>query len=282
MGSFLMHLQKFAPRHAISRFMGWLANIQNPDAKNWMIKRFIRKYNVDMTQAVEENPEKYIDFNHFFTRKLKPELRPIVSGKNEIASPVDGVIAQMGKVKQNQLLQAKDFYYDLDSLLGDKTFAQQFVDGSFATLYLAPRDYHRVHMPLAGTLIKSIYIPGDLFSVNRLSSEIIPQLFTRNERLVLFFQTDAGVMAVVLIGAIIVGNIQTVWMQKPVRASQIKIETPANIHLQTGDELGQFLLGSTVIVLFGKDKMRWVDRTEDAVKMGELVGEVSTDNYLPT
>ena len=270
-----VYLQKIIPQHFFSACMGRLGQIQIPWIKNWMIHRFIRKYDVDMSLALIENPETYPDFNHFFIRHLKPELRPIALGENEIASPVDGMIAQIGRIHQNQLLQAKAFYYDLETLLGDKNLAHQFRDGNFATLYLAPRDYHRVHMPLAGSLVKSIYIPGTLFSVNRMTSEIIPQLFTRNERLVLIFNTIAGPMAVILVGAIIVGNIQTVWMNKPVRSHHMQITTPADIHLQTGAELGHFTLGSTVIVLFGKDKVQWLsDESEKNVKMGELLGTI--------
>ena len=187
-------------------------------------------------------------------------------------------ISQLGSISKNQLLQAKDFYYDLETLLGgDPALSSLFYDGSFATLYLAPRDYHRVHMPLTGNLVKSIYIPGKLFSVNKMTSEIIPELYAQNERLVTLFNTTAGPMAVVLVGAMIVGNIQTVWMNEPVRSNKSQISLPsAEIHLRKGAELGYFTLGSTVIVLFGKNKAVWSNaiHAESNVKVGQLLGNI--------
>jgi len=272
-------LQKCLPQHLISQIFGWLARIRHPlPLKNWMINHFIQKYQVDMSLAVIENVEAYPDFNHFFIRQLKTELRPITADKHAIISPVDGSIAQIGKIHKNQLLQAKDFYYDLETLLGgDKTLANLFYDGSFATLYLAPRDYHRVHMPLSGKLIKSIYIPGKLFSVNKMTSEIIPHLYTRNERLVTVFETEAGCMAVILVGAIIVGNIQTVWMDKPVRSKRARTSLPStDLYLDKGAELGYFTMGSTVIVLFEKNKsiLSPTLQTESTVKMGQLLANI--------
>lgn len=272
-------LQKILPQHLITNIMGWLANIRTPWMKNWMIKRFIKKYHVDMTAAVVEDPEAYPDFNHFFIRHLKPELRPIANGDKEIASPVDGAIAQIGKISKNQLLQAKKYYFDLESLLGgDTELARQFYDGSFTTLYLAPRDYHRIHMPLSGKLVKSTYIPGKLFSVNRMTSELIPDLYSRNERLVTVFDTAAGPMAVILVGAIIVGSIQTVYMDEPARSQKIQTTVAdKEVYLQTGAELGHFKLGSTVILLFGKDRMSWAPslHTDTIVKFGQILGNIS-------
>jgi phosphatidylserine decarboxylase len=274
--SLSIQIQKIIPQHLLSEFMGWLASIRTPRIKNWMIRRFIRKYHVDMSLALAEHPEAYPDFNHFFIRQLKPELRPITS--HGIASPVDGTIAQIGRIYQNQLLQAKNFYYSLETLLGgDAALANTFHDGAFATLYLAPRDYHRVHMPLSGELVQSIYLPGNLFSVNRMTSEIIPNLFTRNERLVTIFETQAGKMAVILVGAMIVGNIQTVWMDKPARSTGRKLFTPENkIQLNTGAELGHFTLGSTVIVLFEKNKTTWANalRADSTVQFGQEMGNI--------
>lgn len=270
-----IRIQKLMPQHAFTNCMGWLARIRIPIIKNWMIRRFIRKYHVDMSAALIENPESYPDFNHFFIRELKPSLRPIANG---IISPVDGTISQIGIIRKNQLLQAKDFYYDLETLFGgDATLARLFYDGSFTTLYLAPRDYHRVHMPLAGELTQSIYVPGKLFSVNQMTSELLPQLYTRNERLITVFNTDAGPMAVILVGAMIVGNIQTVWMQQPIRANKSQSAVPATtVHLNKGAELGYFTLGSTVIILFGKNKTTWSQTLHagSAIKMGQLMGSI--------
>jgi phosphatidylserine decarboxylase len=269
-------LQIILPQHFLTACFGWLARIRMDAAKNWMIRKFIRKYQVDMSLACLENPESYPDFNHFFIRKLKPALRPIAAGEDIIVSPVDGKVAQIGLISKDQLLQAKNFYYDLKSLLGnDEELASLFYNGAYTTLYLAPRDYHRVHMPLAGTLKKSIFIPGKLFSVNRMTSEIIPNLFSRNERLVTIFDTEAGPMAVILVGAIIVGNIQTVWMQKPARAYGVENFMPdTELHLQKGDELGHFTLGSTVIVLFGKGNIAWSSdiQANASLQFGENLG----------
>lgn len=271
-----VHGQKIMPQHLFSEFMGWLASIRIPRIKNWMIRRFIRKYHVDMSLALNEDPHAYTDFNHFFIRQLKPQLRPVTN--DGIASPVDGMIAQIGSINKNVLLQAKESYYSLETLLGgDTALANTFHNGSFATLYLAPRDYHRVHMPLSGELIQSIYLPGKLFSVNRMTSEIIPNLFTRNERLVTIFETQAGKMAVILVGAMIVGNIQTVWMDKPVRSKEKKVFTPEyKMQFNTGAELGHFTLGSTVIVLFEKDKTQWMSElhADSTIQFGQLMGNI--------
>lgn len=272
-----VHLQKILPQHWLSRMMGKLGSTRTPWIKNWMINRFIHTYQVDMAIARLEHPDDYPDFNHFFIRQLKSDARSIAQDANAIASPVDGLIAQIGTVRNNTLLQAKSFYYTLESLLGDKVLAETFNDGSYATLYLAPRDYHRVHMPLSGKLVQSRYIPGKLFSVNRMTSDLIPNLFTRNERLVLEFETEAGPMAVILVGAMIVGNIQTMWMDKPVRSAHPVTTTPANIHLQKGQELGHFTLGSTVILLFGKDKIHWEQtcKADKTVVLGEALGQIA-------
>jgi phosphatidylserine decarboxylase len=273
-----IYLQHIVPQHLLTAAMGRLAQIQLPWLKNWMINRFIRKYHVDMSAAVIETPEAYPDFNSFFIRQLKPELRPIVTGQQDIASPVDGIIAQIGTIAKNQLFQAKQYYYNLESLLGGDThLANLFYDGSFATIYLAPRDYHRIHMPLAGKLTQSIYIPGKLFSVNRMTSEIIPELYSRNERLVTIFDTAAGPMAVILVGAMIVGNIQTVWMKHAVKSASMKTDRfDSGIQLDIGAEIGHFKLGSTVILLFGKDAMKWASpsKLNTPLKFGQLLGKI--------
>lgn len=272
------YLQYIVPQHLLTAFMGRLARIRLPWLKNWEINHFIKKYNVDMSAAVVETPEAYPDFNSFFIRQLKPELRSIVTGPKDIASPVDGAIAQIGTVAKNQLLQAKKHYFDLESLLGgDTQLASRFYDGSFATIYLAPRDYHRIHMPVTGKLTQSIYIPGKLFSVNRMTSELIPNLYSRNERLVTIFDTAAGPMAIILVGAMIVGNIQTVWMKQPVKSSGVQTANIASdIQLEIGAEMGHFKLGSTVILLFGKNAIEWAPSCtpDSTVKFGQLLGKI--------
>jgi len=269
-------LQHIVPQHALS----WLAKVLCECRwhwwKNWQINFLINRYGADLQAAKLENIEDYPTFNSFFTRELKPELRPIVQGHNQIACPVDGTVSQIGKIKQDTLLQAKGFYFTLSALLGgSKTHANTFSNGSFTTLYLAPKDYHRIHMPFTGTLRETIYIPGKLFSVNQLTTEHIPQLFARNERLVCLFDTAMGSMAVILVGAMLVGNIQTVWSSEEPHAKNIKSTLyPDTIKIERGAELGHFKMGSTVIVLFEKDKAEWSDllQASTTVKMGQLLG----------
>lgn len=273
-----IYMQYLLPHHMLTAIMGWLAHIRTPRIKNWMIRRFIKKYSVDMSLAMTGDLTQYPDFNRFFIRQLKPQLRPITTVPNAIASPVDGTIAQIGTLNKNQLLQAKGFYFNLETLLGgDTELANTFYNGSFATLYLAPRDYHRVHMPLTGTLTKSIFVPGKLFSVNKMTSEFIPSLYSRNERLITVFDTAAGPMIVILVGAMIVGSIQAIWMDQPIKLKQIQTTTHVpKIHLQTGDELGQFQLGSTVIILFQKNKIHWIPsfKHDSLVQFGQILGKM--------
>jgi len=268
-------IQYCCPQHALTKIVQWLAECRWKWFKTWAIKRLIRKYHVNASEALSENLDDYPNFNSFFTRRLKPELRPIVQGEKQIASPADGCISQAGDIQQDTLLQAKGFYYSATSLLGGNAeIAKRFHNGKFATIYLAPKDYHRVHMPLAGKLLETTYIPGDLFSVNHRTAQAVPNLFTRNERLVCLFETAAGLMAVVLVGAMLVGHIETVW---PMRHSRKTISTEqysTDIYLERGAELGLFKMGSTVIVLFGKDQVDWVSSLKEntLVKVGEEIG----------
>lgn len=277
MQKFLRTLPQYlVPQHLLTRVYGWLATARHPRAKNWMIRTFIRRYQVDMRLAEKENPEDYPTFNCFFTRKLKPKLRPIVTGSEEIASPVDGVISQIGRIKQNTLVQAKGFDFYLPELFAGKLdAARPFENGNFATLYLSPKHYHRVHMPVAGTLRQTIYVPGNLFSVNQRTAESVPRLFARNERLICCFDTALGPMAVIFVGAMIVGNIATVWNEQP-KTKTVTVKKYSGIHLDRGAEVGLFKLGSTVIVLFGPNKMAWEAdmRVNTEVVMGQLIGQI--------
>lgn len=269
-------IQYIVPQHGLSRFAGWVAECRIPWLKNWIIRRFIKKYNVDMS-VVPQDAEAYPSFNAFFTRHLKPTARPIVQASNQIASPADGTVSQIGKIEQNTLLQAKGFHFDLVSLLGGlQDEAKLFYDGCFATLYLAPRDYHRVHMPFSGSLRATTYIPGQLFSVNNQTACAVPHLFSRNERLVCLFDTDIGPMAVILVGAMLVGKMNTVWPQET-HGRKIITQTLANpIKLLRGEELGHFKMGSTVIVLFAKDKINWAPHLQEnsSTHMGQLLATV--------
>jgi phosphatidylserine decarboxylase len=268
-------LQYLAPQHALSRFMGCLADCRIPWWKNWAIRRFIRKYGIDLTAVRSTNLDDYPNFNSFFTRFLKAEARPIVQAPNQIACPVDGSISQIGKIEQDSLLQAKGAYFKVDELLGGHPdLAKLFHHGHFATFYLAPKDYHRVHMPLTGQLHTTIYIPGKLFSVNQETVRSVPHLFARNERLVCLFDTAMGPMAVILVGAMLVGHIQTVWCDH-FSSKHIAVKSyPEKMQLERGAELGHFRMGSTVIILFGKEMMTWLATLGEnaTVKMGELLG----------
>lgn len=276
--------QYLLPHHLVSAYFGWLARQKTPWLKNYLIRKFIRKYGVDMSQARIENPEAYPTFNDFFIRELNMTLRPMAAASDAIISPVDGSIAQIGQIKRQQLLQAKSFYFNLEALLGgNKTLSDIFTDGSFATLYLAPYDYHRVHMPFAGTLKQAIFVPGRLFSVNRMTSEIIPQIYSRNERLITLFDTEVGKMAVILIGAFIVGSIQTTWMQSPVRFKHLTPLSlpPSPLYFAKGEELGYFKIGSTVLVLFEKNKVAWdaSRMANNKVEIGQLLGKTLLLNH---
>lgn len=274
----LTYTQYLLPQQILTRLAGYLADSQRPGVKNALIRYFMRTYKPDMQEAFIEDPYHYPTFNDFFIRQLKPALRPIVAGEKTIASPVDGTIAQIGIIHQRQLLQAKGMYFDLDTLLAnDAELANRFEDGGYTTLYLAPHNYHRVHMPCAGTLVKTIYVPGRLFSVNHMTSEIIPQLYSRNERLICLFQTEVGLMAVILVGAMIVGKIQMTWMHQSSRRNAIHTQTFANgPTFQKGDELGYFKLGSTVIMLFEKDSVLWQPTCEaqSTLQFGQWLGNI--------
>ena len=252
--------------------------------KDFFIRTFIKMYTVDMSEAVEPEPKAYIHFNAFFTRALKPELRPVSSEANTIVCPVDGTVSQAGMIRHGQLFQAKGFDYNLTTLLGGANdMAGLFHNGCFATLYLSPRDYHRIHMPVGGHLEETIYVPGRLFSVNRRTTHHLPGLFTRNERLVSLFTTDAGPMALILVGALFVSGIETVW-QGMITRSYVEphrqrfrqgIESP--VSLKRAQEMGRFNMGSTVIVLFDQHvSMSAILKADTPVRMGQLLGHWRT------
>lgn len=271
--------QSLLPQHSLSRFAGWMANCKKTWIKNRLIYGFIRHYNVDMSLAQEENPEHYINFNDFFTRSVKPEKRPISSDARDIISPVDGTISQMGDIKENQLIQAKKINYNLQALLGgSEKLAMQFQNGRFATFYLAPQDYHRVHIPYRGELKEMIYVPGRLFSVDTHTTKELPNLFVRNERVITLFSTPIGSMAVILVGAMLVGSISTLWEGIIAPASKRHIYhwhyLDNKISLAKGQELGQFQLGSTVIILFEANRMQWLTNlSEKKVIFGERIAQ---------
>lgn len=277
-------LQYCVPQHALSRLAGFLANNQNRWLKNYLINWFIGRYQVNMQEAVEENPAVYPTFNHFFTRALKPSLRPLASEENAISSPVDGIISQYGEIKGSNIFQAKGLDYTLSGLLAKPAEqVKAFNSGLFATFYLAPRDYHRVHLPINGKLCAMQYVPGQLFSVNPTTVINIDNLFARNERVICWFDTVVGPVVVVLVGAMLVASVATTWHgQVTVPKARNKQVSDwdyqqANIQLARGDELGHFQLGSTVILLFPANSLEWETKLTvgRAVKMGEKIAQLN-------
>ena len=271
--------QYVLPHHALSVMMSKLTHCQNTLWKNLFIKLIIRLYGVNIDEAKYQNLDHYPSFNHFFTRELKDGARPVAPEADAIACPADGAVSQAGPIENGQIFQAKGHSYSAVELLGgDAERAKAFENGTFATIYLSPKDYHRLHMPLTGTLKEMVHVPGRLFSVNNATAEGVPNLFARNERVVCMFDTEAGPMALVLVGAIFVSSVETVWhgvvtpptISKP-RAWQYLENAPI---LEKGAEMGRFNMGSTIVVLFGKDKATWNESLTagKSVKLGESIG----------
>lgn len=258
-------LQYWLPQHGLTRLVGRLASAKAGGLTTAVIRWFIKQYKVNMDDALYSDPKHYQTFNEFFVRELKPGVRPISSDEDILVHPADACVSQFGNITDGQLIQAKGHYFStLELLGGDAKLAQEFDEGDFATLYLSPSDYHRVHMPCDGTLRQMIYVPGDLFSVNPLTAEHVPNLFARNERVVCIFDTPMGPLAQVLVGATIVGSIELVWAGTltPPRGNSIyRWDYPAEgnraVVLQKGQEMGRFKLGSTVINLFAKNSIHF-------------------------
>lgn len=280
-------LQYLLPKHLISRIVGKLAAAKLGFVSHALISLFIKAYKINMQEARFEKAADYASFNEFFTRPLKDGIRPLATASDIIAQPVDGKISQLGDIVAGQLVQAKNHDYSLQSLLGGKAdTAEPFLGGKFATIYLAPKDYHRIHMPVTGTLREMIYVPGELFSVNPLTAENVPDLFARNERVVTIFDTEFGPMALVLVGATIVASIETVWagtITPPAGSSVFRWQYPAtglnSVTLAKGAEMGRFKLGSTVILAFAHGKVDFLPEQQPGTvtRMGapfaQIVGE---------
>jgi phosphatidylserine decarboxylase len=275
-GRLFVWLQHILPQHALSRLVLRATRVRAPWFKNWLIRGFLKLYTIDMTEAVQADPLRYGSFNEFFTRALKPDVRVLARGTREIACPVDGVISEAGKIDGASLLQAKGRHYTLDELLASRAWVKHFEGGSFATIYLAPFNYHRVHMPLNGRLRETVYVPGRLFSVNAVTASLVPRLFARNERVLTWFDTAFGEFALILVGALNVGSIATVWAGDITPAPRRVARTlpPQEVSLEQGQELGRFNMGSTVILLFQKDRARWRDdlRAGATVRLGQSLG----------
>jgi phosphatidylserine decarboxylase len=289
--SLLDHLKSWPllvlPHQRLSRLVRVATRWKTPWWKNFLIRQFIRLFDVDMSEA-EQPAAGFLDFNAFFTRALRAGVRPLPSDPHAIACPVDGRVSACGRIEGDRILQAKGHDYSLTSLVGgDPGHAGRFADGQFATLYLSPRDYHRIHMPCSGRLTETVYVPGRLYSVAPHTTRAIERLFTRNERLVAFFETDNGPMAVVLVGAIFVSCMETVWegivnpqlgMQRQVRSFAGEGQSPPE--LERGAELGRFNMGSTVILLFGPGQAQWSDALTPGagVRMGREIGSRPAGN----
>ncbi len=279
--------QYITPQHLLSRIIGSLAESQAPWFKNKLISWFIDCYKVNMSEAVYESYHEYKNFNEFFTRPLKEGMRPIDMAADAVVCPADGAVSELGTINEGRVLQAKGHDYSLADLLGgDTERAKPFLNGEFATIYLSPRDYHRVHMPVTGTLTEMIYVPGQLFSVNQTTAENVSSLFARNERVVCMFDTEYGQMAVVLVGAMIVASIETVWAglvtppKRMLKTTKYDETTRQPIVLEKGAELGRFKLGSTAIMVFEPNRITWNEELKSLVptKMGQRIATISAKN----
>ncbi|WP_201617610.1 archaetidylserine decarboxylase [Psychrobacter urativorans] len=267
-------IQQFVPQQQLSKIAGRLAASRHPLVKRAFIRSFAKAYNVELDDYERQSFNAYESFNDFFTRELKDDARTIDKTSHGIVSPADGIISQLGQLHDNKLLQAKGRHYDVGQLLADSEDGHYFADGSFATVYLAPSNYHRVHMPFAGTLTKTRYVPGTLFSVNNSTAANVPDLFARNERLVCMFDTEYGKAAVVMVGAMIVAGIETQATGKIIRTDDIQ-EAEHDMKFAQSDELGRFYLGSTAIVVLPKAaKADWLNgmTPNTAVQLGQLLG----------
>lgn len=282
--------QYVMPLHALTGLGHRVTRIRNRVFKDLLIDMFVRLYDVDLSEAKESDRRAYPDFNSFFTRSLRPGVRPIADGQEEIACPVDGAVSQAGAIEEGRIFQAKGHSFSVRELLGgSEERAAQFAGGRFATLYLSPRDYHRIHMPRTGRLREMIHVPGRLFGVGAHTTRAIPGVFARNERVAAIFDTDAGPMALVLVGAMFVACIETVWagVVTPPHGRQVRVSDYRNpaggpITLARGQEMGRFNMGSTVIVLFARDKAEWIPGIMPGMRvlMGQNIGRVILDRTL--
>ncbi len=270
--------QYLMPKRAMTSFGGWVASSRWGSGTTAIIRWFVGKYGVDMAEAAEPDIRRYASFNDFFTRALKEGARPLAQA--DLVCPVDGAISQFGPIADDQIFQAKGHGYSTRALVGgDAALAAQFQHGSFATLYLSPRDYHRIHMPCDGTLVRMVYVPGDLFSVNPTTARGVPGLFARNERVVCVFDSPHGPFVLVLVGATIVGSMATVWhgVVNPPRSATLREWTYENqpVSLRQGEEMGRFLLGSTVVMLFPRGPLRFNTEWSSgrAIRLGERMAD---------
>ena len=275
-------LQYLLPQHSLSRLVGALCRVRLRWFKNLAIRWFVRSYRPEMQDALQPDPESYASFNEFFTRALRPDARPLADGARKILCPVDGTVSELGAIEQDRVLQAKGRHFTVGDLLaGNAPWAARFAGGEFATIYLAPYNYHRIHMPADGRLLETWYVPGRLFSVNPATVDSVPRLFARNERVVCLFEQQQTPFAVILVGAMNVGSMDTVWHGNvaPRRPRSVRRLPDTGLlappTARAGDELGHFNMGSTVILLFPRGTCRWrADlKAGSTVRMGEALAE---------
>ena len=277
-------LQHVIPQHFLSRGVYHLTRSRAPAVKNSLINAFVRGFRPDMSDAVQSDPLSFPSFNEFFTRSLRPGTRPVDPDTGVVASPVDGAISQVGYLEGTQLLQAKGHTYSVEALLADADAAARFAGGSFATLYLAPFNYHRIHMPLDGRLRAAWYVPGRLFSVNAVTATAVPGLFARNERIVCLFESAGLTFALVLVGALFVGSMTTVWHGEVTpRRPRVRLDLPIDatrspLQLPKGAEMGRFNMGSTVILILPPRCAKWLVgvRAGATVSVGKPLARLST------
>jgi len=266
-------VQELLPQHLLSRAMHRIARSERPALRRSLISGFLRMYPmIDMREAAEPDPYAYDSFNAFFTRALRPGARPIAEGEQVVVSPVDGTLSQAGVSRNGELLQAKGLRYTTDALLADASATERYAGGAYACIYLAPYDYHRIHMPLAGRLSAARYVPGQLFSVNAATARVVPNLYARNERVVCEFETALGPMAMVLVGALFVGSLETVFageVNPPPhrRRAVVPIPTGSGRALPRAAELGRFNMGSTVVLLLGNAGLRFAPGLEPGSRL---------------
>ncbi|HUX73646.1 MAG TPA: archaetidylserine decarboxylase [Steroidobacteraceae bacterium] len=275
-GRLFAWLQYLLPQRALSRLVHAAAHATTPWFKNWLARGFLRLYRVDLAEAAEPDPRAYANFNELFTRALKPGARPIAPDPRAVASPVDGTVSECGAIDGGRLLQAKGRYYALADLLAGQAWAERFAGGSFATIYLAPCNYHRVHMPLAARLLDTVFVPGRLFSVNASTAACVPRLFARNERILTLFEAQTGRFALIMVGALNVSSMATVWAGEiaPRERRAVTRLPQTEVRLQKGAELGRFNMGSTVILLFEPNRVRWLPACarRASLRMGAQIG----------
>ncbi len=277
-------MQAMLPQHTLSRLAGLLVECKQPIVKKLLMKLFLNCYDVNLSEAESTDLNTYESFQSLFTRKLRPEARPIAIGDTVLVSPVDGTISEMGDIKGQHLLQVKGCYYDLADLLALKPHQDNpFDSGHFMTIYLAPKDYHRVHMPCEGVLQQTVYVPGRLFSVNERSVARIPRLFARNERLICYFDSPAGPFAVIFVAAMLVAGIHTSFAGRivPNSAKEKQIADYGNLPFAKGAELGYFCYGSTVILLFPKQQAQFLPSlaSGQSLRMGQAIGAIGSGAY---